>query len=88
MNSLMCFHDIPSIERHYARVIHWDAERCHTKTPFVSKIAVRCKDDWRCLCLHRGARNKEDKGNVLTPVSFQATPKIRQLDVIWEHWLL
>ena len=44
MNSLMCFHDIPSIERHYARVIHWDAERCHTKTPFVSKIAVECKE--------------------------------------------
>ena len=41
-----------------------------TKTPFVLKIAVECKDKGRHLCLHRGVRKKEDKGNVLTLITF------------------
>lgn len=56
--------------------------RHHTKTPFVSKIAVRCKDSWRHLCLHRGVRNREDEGNVSVPVTFQAVPKMQQLRLV------
>jgi len=48
-----------------------------TKTPFVSEIAVKSKDNWRHLSLHRGIRNKEDKGNVSTLVAFWATPEMQ-----------
>ena len=35
------------------------------------------------ICLHKGARNKEDKRSVLMLITFQATPEMQCLGLVW-----
>lgn len=62
--------------------------RCYTKTPSVSRVAVKCKDNWRYLCLHGGVRTKEDEGNVLMLIAFWATPEMQWFGLVWKPQLL